>query len=90
MKLQLALVGLLVALVVLDFLAARAILRSGWFTKRQVIAQIIIVCLVPLLGAIFAFVFLRSQQPVARQTEGADSDNWRNATGATHADHFAP
>ena len=90
MKLQFTLAGLFVALVILDLLAARAIVRSGWFTKEQVIVQIIIVCLVPFLGAIFAFVFLRSQQPVARKTEGADPDSWHNATGATHADHFAP
>ncbi len=90
MNLQFALAALFGTLALLNLLAAWAIVRSGWFTKQQVIAQVILVFVVPFLGAIAALLFLRSQRPMVRQTEGADTDSWHKATGAQHADHLAP
>ena len=90
MRLQWVLASLLVGLIVLDFLAVRAIVKSEFFTKRQVIAQILIVCLIPLFGAVFALVFLRSQYPTARQTERASPDIWQDAPSTSKGDHPDP
>jgi lysylphosphatidylglycerol synthetase-like protein (DUF2156 family) len=89
-NLQFAFGCLLVSLVILDLFAARAIARSGWFTQRQIIAQVLIVFLVPLFGAIFALVFLRSQRPQTQRFGGPNPDNQQNAADANHVDHFAP
>jgi uncharacterized membrane protein len=90
MNLQFVFGCLVVSLVILDIFAARAIARSGWFTQRQIIAQVLIVFLVPLFGAIFALVFLKSQRPVTQRFGGPNPDNWQNAVDVPPVDHQTP
>jgi hypothetical protein len=59
---QLLLVGLLVLLVAANLAVSVAITRSGMYEKRQVLAQLAIVWLAPVVGVVFVGLFLRSQR----------------------------
>ena len=87
---QVVITSLLAGLVILDVLAVRAIVKSGWFTRSQIVAQTFLVCLIPVFGAVIAFVFLRSQRPMKRQTEGADPHNWDNIGAGRNSDDVGP
>ncbi len=57
-----------------------ALLRSGVYSKGQVVAQSAIVWLVPLLGAAFVGLFLLSQSTRQKASDrGSEHENWQNA-----------
>ena len=82
---QVIIASLLAGLVILDFLAVRAIVTSGWFTRSQIVAQTFLVCLLPVFGAVIAFVFLWSQRPMNSQSEGGDPHNWDNVSAGPNS-----
>jgi hypothetical protein len=90
MNQQVAIASLLAGIFILDCLAVRAIVKSGWFTRSQIVAQTFMVCLIPVFGAVIAFVFLRSQRPMKHQTEGADPHNWDNIGAGRNSDDVSP
>jgi hypothetical protein len=53
--------ALFFALVALNVLVSAAVARSGYFTRGQVLAQAVLVWLVPLIGAVIVGTFLWSE-----------------------------
>ncbi len=57
-------IGLLVllALILINGAVSVAIARSGYYERKQLLAQVAIIWLLPAVGAIFIGVFLRTQR----------------------------
>jgi hypothetical protein len=72
---------LIVALVIaVNCAACIAVLRSGMYTRSQVLSQSAVIWLVPILGALVVALFLRSQRDgrAVERGNGADPENWQN------------
>ena len=80
------------SLVVLaDIATSVAVARSGLYGRSQVLAQIGIVWVVPILGAILVATFLWSQRRQApRRSAGEDPDRWQGGEDHAGADHHVP
>ena len=74
----------------LSLVTSYLVARSGYYSRSQVIAQIAIVWLIPLLGAIFVYLIMSSNRPNQRRGIGADPHNWQNAEDVSHVDPHAP
>jgi zinc transporter ZupT len=74
----------------LSLVTSYYVARSGYYSRSQVVAQIAIIWLVPLLGAIFVYLIMSSNRPNQRREVGADSHNWQNAEDVSHVDPHAP
>ena len=81
---------LAIGVAVLSLFASLAIVRGGFYTKSQAVAQIAIVWLVPVFGAVLVYLVMSSNRPARSQSVGANPDNWQNAQEHPHADPHAP
>ena len=81
----LALVALAV-LVAVNVAVCVRVARSAAYTHRQVLAQSVVVWLLPIVGALLVVVVLWSQrpQPFSKRVQGADPENWQNAQEPSH------
>ncbi len=63
-----------------------AVLRSGMYTRSQVLLQSAVIWLVPILGALVVALFLRSQRDerAVERGNGADPENWQNPQVPNH------
>ena len=66
--------------------ACIAVLRSGIYTRSQVLSQSAVIWLVPILGALVVALFLRSHrdEPAVQRGNGADPENWQNPQVPNH------
>lgn len=63
------------ALLALDLLATRAILKDDLSERRQRVAQFVLVWLVPLIGALLVLaVHRRAEKPLGKYPEPRDGD----------------
>ena len=84
------LILLAIGVALLSLVTSYLIARSGYYSRSQVVAQIAIVWLIPLLGAIFVYLIMSSNRPNQRHGVGADPHNWENAEDVLHVDPHAP
>ena len=72
--------------VVANCVACIAVLRSGLYTRRQVLLQSTVIWLVPILGALVVALFLRTHRDerAVGRGNGADPENWQNAQEPSH------
>lgn len=78
---------LIVALVVAaNSVVCIAVLRSGLYTRSQVLSQSAVIWLIPILGALVVALFLRSKRDEREvgRGNGADPENWQNAQESSH------
>lgn len=52
----------LIALAAVNAAVSIAIIRSGYYERRQLIAQVAIIWLIPMMGAVLVGIFLRVQR----------------------------
>ena len=52
----------LAALAVVNFLVSLAVVRSGYYTQLQIVWQVLLIWLVPVIGPVLIGAFLRSQR----------------------------
>ena len=74
----------------LSLVTSYLIARSGYYSRSQVVAQIAIVWLIPLLGAVFVYLIMSSNRLNQRRGVGADPHNWENAEDVLPVDPHAP
>ena len=72
--------------IVANCVACIAVIRSGLYTRSQVLAQSIVIWLVPILGTLVVALFLRTQRDerAVGRGNGADPENWQNAQEPSH------
>ncbi|HEY3049432.1 MAG TPA: hypothetical protein VGJ72_18465 [Polaromonas sp.] len=80
----------LVCIALLNAVVSVAVARSGYYSGGQVAAQVVIVWLIPVLGAVVVGVFLWSQRAATASTSGADPENWQNAEDSPHTEQHGP
>jgi hypothetical protein len=76
----------LILLTVANIAVSIAVARSHVYSHGQVVAQLCIVWLVPIAGALVVGLFLRTQRvpEKSRWGQGADPANWQNAENPPH------
>jgi Mn2+/Fe2+ NRAMP family transporter len=72
--------------IVANCVACIAVLRSGLYTRSQVLLQSAVIWLVPIFGALVVALVLRSHrdQRAIGRGNGADPENWQNAQEPSH------
>jgi len=73
-------------LIVANCVACIAVLRSGLYTRSQVLIQSAVIWLVPIFGALVVALVLRSNQDerAVGRGYGANPENWQNAQDPSH------
>ena len=92
-NLALGLLALAVLIALVNVAVCVAVIRSGYYTSAQISAQVAIVWLVPVLGAIGVGMFLRSQRgssvpaprPAAFLSDAANVEGAPGPGGGQHA-----
>ncbi len=69
----------LLALMAVNTAVSAAVVRSGYYERRQVMAQTAIIWLVPVMGALIVGVFLRAQRDASPFDTRACPDYSENA-----------